>query len=89
MVVPLEGPHDIEPLCGLISNSIRDLQLMPKTPIFIDGIQTTQRINLALQRELSGHLQGVPPDVFVRMYWASIHDEGKAATLADLRNGRT
>src|SRR5579859_3584952 len=63
---------------------------MPKTLIFLNGVETAQKINLELQREVSGHLQGVvPPDMFIRTYWASIDDEGKNETLKDLRNGRT
>ena len=89
MVAPFEGPHDIAPLRGLVTNSIRDLLRMPKTLIFLDGVETAQRINLELQKEVSEHLQGVPPDVFIRTYWASIDDEQKDATLKDLRSGRT
>ena len=89
MVAPFEGPDDIEPLLGLVFNSISDLLKMPKTLIFVDGVPMAQRINLSLQRELSGHLQGIPTDVFVRTYWASIDDESKAATLADLKSGCT
>lgn len=89
MVAPFQGPDDIEPLLGLVSNSISDLLKMPKTLIFVDGVPMAQRINLSLQRELSGHLQGIPTDVFVRTYWASIDDESKSATLADFKSGRT
>src|SRR5271155_1140632 len=89
MVAPFEGPHDIAPLRGLVTNSIGDLLHMPKTLIFLDGVEATQRINLELQREVSGHLQGVPPDVFIRTYWASIDDEQKDATLKDVESGRT
>ena len=89
MVVPFDGPHDIAPLRGLVTESIHDLLHMPKTLIFLDGVESAQRINLELQREVSGHLQGVPPDVFIRTYWATIDDDGKDATLKDLRSGRT
>ena len=68
MVAPFEGPDDIEPLLGLVFNSISDLLKMPKTLIFVDGVLIAQRINLSLQRELSGYLQGIPMDVFVRTY---------------------
>src|SRR6266496_3268858 len=46
MVVPFDGPHDIAPLRGLVTESIHDLLHMPKTLIFLDGVESAQRINL-------------------------------------------
>lgn len=89
VVVPFGGPHDIAPLRGLLTESIHDLLNMPKTLIFLDGVETAQKINLELQREVSGHLHGVPTDVFIRTYWSTIDDDGKDETLKDLRSGQT